>query len=216
MKEVSRRINALFFLRIIFLITLVVGAGSFLVEGITLSFGDGHAFSEAGSVTVLVFSTVFGILKLLAIVLSAATFFLTMKINKECMAAFCVAVIAAILAICSGIFQYLNDTWLAALVLELISNIALAVSVFLLIDGIFEQKARKTPLFSFAVLGICLMVISAVSTFLSLTLKTADGFLGAMYAIGQVTYILYSVILFMAIHGCLKEISNNEESEVIE
>ncbi|MBQ9457208.1 MAG: hypothetical protein IJU64_01710 [Bacilli bacterium] len=216
MTDISKRIKALFFLRAIFLISLVAGFGSFIVEGIAMSFGESHVFSEGGAMTIYVFTSIFLILRLSAIVLSAATFVLTMKINKECMGAFITALIAAVLAIASGILQYIPDAKVAALVLSLISNLGLAAAVFLLIDGIFEQKARKTSLFGFAMLGICLSVISSVLSFLTYFVSTPEGLLSAIYSSGQVTYILSSVILFMAIHNCLKEIENTQESEAIQ
>ena len=216
MKDISKRIKALFFLRAIFLISIIAGFGSFLVEGIALSFGEGHAFSEGGAMTLMVFTGIFTALRLLVIVLSAATFILTMKINKECLAAFFTAIGAAVLAIAAGVLVYTQGTAQACFSLELVSGIALAVSAFLLIDGIFDQQARKTPLFKFAMLGICLMVIASVISFIVYFVKTPEGLLGAVYSAGQVTYIISSITLFLAIHLCLQEIRNYQESEAIE
>lgn len=216
MKDISKRIKALFFLRAIFLICIIAGFGSFLVEGISLSFGDGHAFSESGAMTLIVFTGIFTGLRLLAIVLSAVTFILTMKINKECMAAFLTIIGAAVFAIAAGVLIYTQGTAQAGFSLELVSGIATAVSVFLLIDGIFDQQARPSPLFKFAMLGVCLMVVASVISFIVYFIRTPEALLGAVYSAGQVTYIISTIIIFLAIHLCLKEIKNNQESEVIE
>lgn len=216
MKDISKRIKALFFLRFIFLISLVVGIGSLLVEIIALSFGDGHVFSEAGSITILVFVTIFGILRILVVVLSAAIFILVMKINKECMGAFLTAFCSAILGIVSMILQYTNGANTVTLTLSLISGIGLSIATFMLIDGIFDQQARKNPLFSFAMLGICLMVVSSVLSFLTYTIKVQEGLVGAIYMGSQMSCILYSIILFMAINSCLKDVKNIEESEPVQ
>ena len=69
MTDISKRIKALFFLRAIFLLSLVTSLGSFILEGIALSFGEGHVFSAAGGMTIYVLTTIFTILRLLAIVL---------------------------------------------------------------------------------------------------------------------------------------------------
>lgn len=216
MKDISKRIKALFFLRFIFLISLVVGIGSLLVEIIALSFGDGHVFSEAGSITILVFVSIFGILRILVVVLSAAIFILVMKINKECMGAFLTAVCSAILGIVSMILQYINGATTVSLTLSLVSGIGLSAATFMLIDGIFDQQARKNPLFSFAMLGICLMVVSSVLSFLTYTIKVQEGLVGAIYMGSQMSCILYSIILFMAINSCLKDVKNIEESEPVQ
>lgn len=216
MKDISKRIKALFFLRFIFLISLVVGIGSLLVEIIALSFGDGHVFSEAGSITILVFVSIFGILRILVVVLSAAIFILVMKINKECMGAFLTAFCSAILGIVSMILQYTNGANTASLTLSLVSGIGLSAATFMLIDGIFDQQARKNPLFSFAMLGICLMVVSSVLSFLTYTIKVQEGLVGAIYMGSQMSCILYSIILFMAINSCLKDVKNIEESEPVQ
>ena len=216
MKDISKRIKALFFLRFIFLISLVVGIGSLLVEIIALSFGDGHVFSEAGSITILVFVTIFGILRILVVVLSAAIFILVMKINKECMGAFLTAFCSAILGIVSMILQYTNGANTVTLTLSLVSGIGLSIATFMLIDGIFDQQARKNPLFSFAMLGICLMVVSSVLSFLTYTIKVQEGLVGAIYMGSQMSCILYSIILFMAINSCLKDVKNIEESEPVQ
>lgn len=215
MTDISKRIKALFFLRVIFLISLIAGLGSFLTEAIALSFGEGHVFSEAGSMTIYVFVSIFTILKLLVIVLVAATLILSAKVNKECLTALCFALVAAVLAILSGVFQYISDTKLVGWILGLVSGLVFAAATFLLIDGIFDKQARKTPLFSFATLGICLMVVSNVLSFLVYLIKTPEGLQGAVYSAAEVTAILYSAILFLAIHLCLKEIKNTKESEAI-
>lgn len=216
MTDISKRIKALFFLRAIFLLSLVAGLGSFLVEGIALSFGEGHVFSAAGGMTIYVLTTIFTILRLLAIVLVAATLVLTVGINGECKAAFWTAIGAAVTAIASGILLYLPATRTAGWVVGFVADLGLAGATFLLIDGIFDRKARGTPLFGFAVLGIALMVVSSICTLLTYFVKAPEALLGAVYSASQVTHIVYCVILFLAIHSCLKEGRSMKESEAIE
>lgn len=216
MTDISKRIKALFFLRAIFLLSLVAGLGSFLVEGIALSFGEGHVFSAAGGMTIYVLTTIFTILRLLAIVLVAATLVLIVGINGECKAAFCTAIGAAVTAIASGILMYLPATRAAGWVVGFVADLALAGATFMLIDGIFDRKARGTPLFGFAVLGIALMVVSSICTLLTYFIKAPEALLGAVYSASQVTHIVYCVILFLAIHSCLKEGRSMKESEAIE
>ena len=216
MTDISKRIKALFFLRAIFLLSLVTSLGSFILEGIALSFGEGHVFSAAGGMAIYVLTTIFTILRLLAIVLVAATLVLTIGINGECKAAFWTAIGAAVMAIASGILLYTPSTRVAGWIVGFGADLAFAGATFMLIDGIFDRKARGTPLFSFAVLGIALMVVSSICTLLTFFVKAPEALLGAVYSASQVTHIVYCVILFLAIHSCLKEGRSMKESEAIE
>ena len=216
MKDIAKRIKALFFLRAIFLISLVVGIGSLLVEGIAMSFGEDHVFSEAGSMTVYILAIIFGVLRVLVVILSAVTLIFVRNINKECRAALFTTLASAVIGIVGLVLQYFGATKTAGIAIGLVSGIGFAAATFLLIDGIFDRQARKEPLFHFAVLGIVLMVVSSVLSFLSYIIKNPDGLLGAVYGGSQLLVIIYSIIIFMSLNACLKEAKNIKESEAIQ
>lgn len=214
MTDISKRLRALWFLRIIFCISMIISIASVITALVTVSFGEGHQFSEAGAMVFFSLESVYSVGRLVVIILAAATLILTMKINKECTAAFGFGIGAGVLALVAAVFQYITATRTVGFVLSFISDLALAVALFLLIDGIFERKARKSPLFTFVMLGLCLMVIYAVLSFIAFYTKFPEGAVSSIYTASEICYILYNVILFICLHSCLKEIKNATESEV--
>ena len=213
MTNIANRIKALGLLRWIYLISLVIASASFILIFIALALGSEYQFTEPGGVTYYVLTLILSIAHFVVIVLIAATFILTFRLNIECRISFFIGIGAAVLSIASGIMVVVPVAAYAGLIIAMISDLLITAALFALIDGIFEKQARGTPLFNFAMLGMCLNVVYTVFSFVASVFRLNEAFSAVLYTIGAVCYILSSLIIFMSLNSSLKEIKRYQESE---
>ena len=214
MTNITSRIKALGLLRWIFLISFIIAIGSFALIFIAFALGSDYQFSGAAGTAYSVLTIIFSVGHFLVIILSAATFILTFRVNSECRLALYLGICAAVLSIVSCVLSNVSAGETAGSILGLIGDLTIAVALFALIDGIFEKQARKEPLFHFALLGICLMVVYAVLSFVNSIVTVNSTFSAIIYTVGAVSYILSSLIVFMGLNSCLNTIKQQyQESE---
>lgn len=208
MSDTSKRIGATRLLRDIFIISLVVAICSSIVTIITVALWNLPVIPAAAGITVTILETAFSIISVVVIVMIAATFVFTIKLNKQCLIAFFVAIIAAILAILACVFQYTLSYRITAYVLEFISELAIACSLYILMDGLYGHKNRNKTLNKYIGAGCSLMVLSSLFTFIAFATRVNAAFTTLFYTMGLATYIAYSAILLV----CMNKELNNARS----
>lgn len=209
--HIPHRVRALRYLRLIFLVYFIAALGSFLSTIIASAISGGDVPVGVG-VTFTVFDTIFFLMKLVAIVLFAVTLVLTMEVNRECRLAFWVGMASAALSLAAGVMEFAMEDRMAGRVLSMVAVFGVAFSIFALIDGIYEQQARKSPLFAFACIAIGFTVVGAILEFLAFSFRFQDISGAWLFIAGEICYILGYGVIFGCLHRAQKEVKDVEES----
>lgn len=217
MTDIAKRVRALRLLRDVFMLSFIVGACSLVLLAITLPLGINEVNVPAGiGMTIVVFETIFDVLRLVAIVLFALALILTIQINKECRIAFWLGIVAGVLAIIAGVFQYSMESRVSGYVLGMISTILLALAVYALVDGIFEKQARGTSLFALNCVGIGLMILAAIAEFVAVIAGLPHDVASSLYLISIIFYFLGNLIVFLCLNKTYKTIKGDKEIALAE
>lgn len=213
MNDIPKRLRALRFLKVIYLIAMIASIGYLVTLSVLLGIDPNYEWNAGGAITIEVLLTIFNVIRILVVVMTAVTLILTCKVNKECGLALGFGIGAAVLSIASGVLLLLPIDRTASSILSFLSNLATVASLFALLDGIFERKARGTPLFHFIVLGLVLYAIWAIFDFFTVVLPLQAMASYAIFYTSEVIATLSDVIIFLALRGTLKQIGSYQKAE---
>lgn len=205
MSDLLKRIMATRLLRDIFIISLIVAVCSTIITFITLGLWDLPVIPEAAGVTVSVLVTAFDILGVVVIVMIATTFALTINLNNQCKYSFFLAIFAALLMILSSVFQFTLPYRLPAYIVNLVGELLIAVSLYALLDGLFNHELRRTLLMKSVGMGCTLMLLSSAFLFLAFGTKVNAAFTTMFYTLSLACTIAYSIILLICMNSALKD-----------
>lgn len=195
MTNIPQRVRALRFLRIIFLISFIVSIVSLATVLVALGVGSSREVSQAAGVTISVLTTICQTAFLVVVVLLGITLIASMSVNKGCRIAFWFGIIAAILAIVSGVLDYTLASRIPSHVLSMISTLCVAASIVTLIDGIYDSQQRKSPLWNFVCISIFLLVASTILSFVVFVAPMTAETSVALYLVSEVGFVLaYGII----------------------
>jgi len=212
MTNIPKRVRALRFLRIIFLVSFIVSVLSLINMVVALGI-SGTEFPEAAGVTIAVLDTIFNSIAALVAIFLVITLIVTMSVNKECYVAFCLGMAGALMAIVSFILEYTLETRLPTYLLSMLTGFCVAGALFALVDGVYEHQQRKSPLNTFFCIAIGLLVVSAVLAFVTFVAKMPTGASIALYLASEVGYVLAYGIIWGCLQKSFKEIKKFEQSE---
>jgi hypothetical protein len=213
MNDIPKRLRALRFLKIIYLIAMIASIGYLITLSVLLGIDPAHEWSAGGAIFVEVLMGIFNVARIVVVVLTAVTLILTCKVNKECGIALGLGIAAAVFSIVSGALLLAPIDRTASSVLSFVANLATAAALFALLDGIFERKARGTPLFHFVILGLVLYIIWAIFDLFTVVLPLQATASYALFYTSEVIATLADVIVFLALRGTLKEIDAYQKAE---
>ena len=198
----------------IFLVYFVVSILSLTATLLALGLSGNASIPDGVGITIAVLMSIFNIIRFVGMVAFAVTLIITMVVNKQCLIAFWFGLASGLMALTAGVLEYTLDTRVPTYVLSMLANFSLTISIFELIDGIYDKHERKSPLFNFVCIALGLMIVSAVLEFVAFIARV-DGIVAtSLYLLSEIGYILSYGIIFGCLHQSYKEVQKyNIESE---